>query len=105
MTDDPKPSNKRFARVQAARLMKALRLAHAAIELGEMKAVATYLRVAAAVDRFHELAAGPPPRPSAKAPPLAPPIPPEALTYAAPPASDELSAADEAIRAANEVSR
>jgi DNA-binding CsgD family transcriptional regulator len=93
----------RFAQVQVARLMKALRLAEAAIEIGEMKAVATYLRVVAALDRYHELAAGPPPRPS-KAPPLAPPTPPKALTYAAPLASDELSAADEASRAADEVS-
>ena len=94
----------RFAQVQLARLMKALRLAEAAIELGEMKAVATYLRVVAALDRYHELAAGPPPRPSAKAPPLALSAPPKALTYAAPPLSDELSGADEASRATDEVS-
>jgi transposase len=50
-----------FARVQVARLAKALRLAEAAIELGELKAVATYLRVVAALDRYHELAAGAPP--------------------------------------------
>ena len=48
----------RFAQVQVARLVKALRLAEAAIELGELKAVATYLRVVAALDRYHELAAG-----------------------------------------------
>ena len=40
-----------FAQVQVARLMKALRLAEAAVELGELKAVATYLRVVAALDR------------------------------------------------------
>ena len=51
----------RFAQVQVARLVKALRLAEAAIELGELKAVATYLRVVAALDRYHELAAGTPP--------------------------------------------
>ena len=79
----------RFAQVQVARLMKALRLAEAAIELGEMKAVATYLRVVAALDRYHELAAGPPPRRSPEAPPLALPTPPKALTFAAPPAADE----------------
>ena len=56
----------RFARVQVARLMKALRLAEAAVELGEMKAIATYLRVVAALDRYHELAAGPPPRPAGR---------------------------------------
>jgi len=98
----------RFAQVQVARLMKALRLAEAAIELGEMKAVATYLRVVAALERYHELAAGASPRPSAKAPPTppkAPPTPPKALTYAAPPLSDELSGADEASRVADEVSQ
>ena len=53
----------RFAQVQVARLIKALRLAEAAVELGELKAVATYLRIVAALDRYHELAAGaPPPR-------------------------------------------
>ena len=84
--------------------MKALRVAETAIELGEMAAVATYLRVVAALDRYHELAAGPPPRPS-KAPPLAPPSPPKALTYAAPALSDELSGADEASCASDEVSQ
>src|ERR1700729_3195056 len=53
----------RFAQVQVARLIKALKLAEAAVELGELKAVATYLRIVAALDRYHELAAGaPPPR-------------------------------------------
>jgi hypothetical protein len=70
--------------VQVARLVKALRLAEAAIELGELKAVATYLRVVAALDRYHELAAGSPPtrRPSGP-PPLALPTPPKALTFTA----------------------
>jgi hypothetical protein len=73
----------RFAQVQVARLLKALRLAEAAIELGELKAVAVYLRVVAALDRYHELAAGgPPPRRTAEAPPLALPTPPRALTFA-----------------------
>lgn len=86
-----------FARVQVARLVKALRLAEAAIELGELKAVATYLRVVAALDRYHELAAGnpPPPRPPVKAPPLALPTPPKALTFNPPLANDEPSKADE----------
>jgi hypothetical protein len=83
----------RFAQVQVARLIKALRLAEAAIELGEMKAIATYLRVVAALDRYHELAAGPPPRRPAKAPPLALPSPPKALTFA--PLPDEGSSAAE----------
>jgi hypothetical protein len=79
-----------FARVQVARLVKALRLAEAAIELGELKAVATYLRVVAALDRYHELAAGSPPtRRSSEAPPLALPTPPKALTFTAAPLNEE----------------
>ncbi len=89
----------RFARVQVARLMKALRLAEAAVELGEMKAVATYLRVVAALDRYHELAAGPPPRAPAEARPLALPTPRKALTFAPlddgeSPGADEAQAAE-----------
>jgi DNA-binding CsgD family transcriptional regulator len=86
----------RFAQLQVARLAKALRLAEAAVELGELKAIATYLRVVAALDRYHELAAGtPPPRRAPEAPPLALPAPPKALTFAAPPAGDELSTVGE----------
>ena len=98
----------RFAQVQVARLVKALRLAEAAIELGELKAVATYLRVVAALDRYHELAAGspPPPRRSTAAPPLALPTPPKALTFAAPPAGDESDTVEEAARdAADHISQ
>ena len=93
----------RFAQVQVARLAKALRLAEAAIELGELKAVATYLRVVAALDRYHELASGSPPRRgSSEAPPLALPTPPKALTFAAAPASGEPATVDEAARDAAE---
>ena len=96
----------RFAQVQVARLIKALRLAEAAVELGELKAVATYLQIVAALDRYHELGRG---RPSSRrptdAPPLALPVPPKALTYAAPPASDAPSALDETYGAAEEAQR
>jgi transposase len=85
----------RFAQVQVARLVKALRLAEAALELGELKAIATYLRVVAALDRYHELAAGSPPprRRPIEVPPLALPTPSKALTFAAPrpPTSQTLS--------------
>jgi DNA-binding CsgD family transcriptional regulator len=85
----------RFAQVQVARLVKALRLAEAAIELGELKAVATYLRVIAALDRYHELASGnPPPRRLNEAPPLALPAPPQALTFAAEPVDGKPSTVD-----------
>jgi hypothetical protein len=96
----------RFAQVQVARLIKALRLAEAAVELGELKAVATYLQIVAALDRYHELGRG---RPSSRrqsdAPPLAVPVPSKALTYATPSAGDEPSALDEARVAAEETQR
>jgi DNA-binding CsgD family transcriptional regulator len=86
----------RFAQIQVARLVKALKLAEAGVELGEMKAIATYLRVVAALDRYHELARGTPaPRRPPEAPPLALPAPPRALTFAAPPARDDPSNVDE----------
>ncbi len=91
-------------RLQVARLVKALRLAEAAVELGELKAVATYLRVVAALDRYHELAAGPPPpRRAPEAPPLALPAPPKALTFAAPPAGDEPSTVGEMSDPADDI--
>ena len=92
----------RFAQVQVARLMKAMRLAEAAIEIGELKAVATYLRVVAALDRYHELAQGTAPRRSSEAPPLALPTPPRALTFSAPEADDEPAAVEEAARGAGD---
>ena len=91
----------RFVQVQVARLIKALKLAEAAVELGELKAVATYLQIVAALDRYHELGRGrPPSRRPADAPPLALPAPPRALTFAAPPASGDPSALEEARAAA-----
>ena len=96
----------RFAQVQVARLIKALRLAEAAVELGELKAVATYLRIIAALDRYHDLGTG---RASTRrptdAPPLALPVPPKALTFASPPASDDPSTVDGARGAAEETQR
>ncbi len=96
----------RFAQVQVARLVKALRLAEAAVELGELKAVAVYLQIVAALDRYHELGRGKPiTRRPIDAPPLALPVPPKALTYAAPPAGDGPSALDEARADAEETQR
>ena len=92
--------------MQVARLIKALRLAEAAVELGELKAVATYLQIVAALDRYHELGRGrPTTRRTIDAQPLALPVPPKALTYAAPPASDGPSALDEARADAEEIQR
>ncbi len=93
-----------FASVQVARLAKALRLAEAAIELGELKAVATYLRVVAALDRYHELAAGgPPSRRPPEPPPLALPTPPKALTFSATPRNEDPLSVTDADNAADEI--
>jgi hypothetical protein len=106
LAERPLDAPERFAQVQVARLIKALRLAEAAIELGELKAVAAYLRIVAALDRYHELAAGgPPPLRSTKAPPRALPPPPKALTFVDPPANHDPSAIDEARGAAEETQR
>jgi hypothetical protein len=96
----------RFAQVQVARLIKALKLAEAAIELGELKAVATYLQIVAALDRYHELGRGKPPtRRSTDAGPLALPPQPKALTFDAPPACGEPAALDEARDGGEETQR
>jgi len=78
----------RYAHLQVARLTKALRLADASIERGELKAVVPMMRLVAALDRYHGL--GPASAPSGPAaseppaaltpPPLALPAPPPALT-------------------------
>jgi hypothetical protein len=87
---------KGFAQAQVARLVKALRLAEAAIELGELKAAAAYLRIAAALERYHELAAGSPlPSRSTKAPPQILPAEPQAPTSAGPPDNDDSAAIEE----------
>jgi hypothetical protein len=92
-----------FVQPQIARLIKTLRLAEAAIELGELKAVAIYLRIVAALDRYHELAAGSTqPLRSTKAPPRALAAPPQALTFVNPPANDEPTGLDEARDATEE---
>jgi DNA-binding CsgD family transcriptional regulator len=78
----------RYAHLQVARLTKALRLADASIERGELKAVGPMMQLVAALDRYHGLGpASAPPRPAASAPPaalavplLALPAPPPALT-------------------------
>ncbi len=106
LAERPLETPERFAQVQVARLVKAMRLAEAAVELGELKATATYLRIVGALDRYHELAAGtPPPRRSTAAPPLALPTPPKALTFDTPHANHDPSMTDEAPGAAEETQR
>ncbi len=79
----------RYMHLQVARLTKALRLADASIENGDLKAVAPLTRLVAALDRYHGLGAlarwrpaPTAPLPAPAAPPLALPAPPLALTEA-----------------------
>jgi thioesterase domain-containing protein len=90
-------SPERYARLQVARLTKALRLADARIEQGDLAAVGPLARLVAALDRYHGLRARS--LPPTGAPPASPalPPPPLALTHVAPPlAGSEAIAAEEA---------
>jgi hypothetical protein len=105
LAERPLETPERFARLQVARLIKALRLAEAAVELGELTAVAAYLRIVAALDRYHELAAGsPPPLRSTKAQ-RALPASLNELTFANPPVNHDPSTTEEAPRVAEETQR
>ena len=78
----------RYVHLQVARIEKALLAADAAIERGDVRAVSQYLKVVAALDRYHGLTAAlAPPEPAAAPtqPRLVAPAPPLALTHAAPP--------------------
>ena len=92
----------RYARLQIARLNKALRVADGRLDKGDMKAVAPLLRIVAALDRYHGLA---PSRPASETPlpPLALPAPPLALTHAAPPLGGEPPACEVAQNSAEPV--
>ena len=77
----------RYVHLQVARIEKALLAADAAIERGDVRAVSQYLKVIAALDRYHGLAAAlaPPEPASAPAQPrLSAAATPLALTHAAP---------------------
>jgi hypothetical protein len=74
----------RYAHLQVALLNKALRVADASIEQGDMNAVGPFLRLVAALDRYHGLAPQRPAQAPVAAPPLALPAPPLALTHADP---------------------
>ncbi|MGA2492741.1 MAG: hypothetical protein ABSF67_07280 [Roseiarcus sp.] len=95
----------RYVHLQVARIEKALLAVDAAIERGDVKAVSKYLKVVAALDRYHGLATAlAPPEPAlAPAEPRLPaPAPPLALTHAAPPLDvEETDAAATVARAQN----
>ena len=76
----------RYVHFQVSRLTKALRLADAAIDRGELRAVTPMVRLVAALDRYHGLKG----EPLALVPPLAPPPAlAEPLVAPAPPARAE----------------
>ncbi len=78
----------RFARVQVARLSKALTHADSKLQQGDTKAFAPYLKILAALDRYHGLdRRGLPLRPAQVEDVLSAPPPPLALPSPAP--SDE----------------
>jgi thioesterase domain-containing protein len=90
-------SPERYAHLQVARLTKALRLADARIEQGDLAAVRPLTTLVAALDRYHGLRAPCLPSPSAPLASLALPPPPLALTHVAPPpAESEATVAPEA---------
>jgi len=85
----------RHIRLQVARIEKALVVADAAIEAGNVRAVSQYLKAVAALDRYHGVAAAlaPPSAPPPPAPPqLSAPAAPLALTHAAAPVAAEAEA-------------
>ena len=73
-----------YARIQVARLTKALRCADVSLETGDFKAIAPFVQVVKELNRYHGIEFGafrlaPP----AAAPPIAPASPPLALTHSA----------------------
>ena len=86
----------RYAHLQVARLNKALRVADGSIEKGDMT-IGPFLRLVAALDRYHGLAPQRAARARAAAPPLALAAPPLALTHAAPVPQAEPPLAAEAM--------
>jgi transposase-like protein len=95
----------RYVHLQVARIEKVLLAVDAAIERGDVRAVSPYLKVVAALDRYHGLAAALAPPEPASAPieaRLPAPAAPLALTHAAaPPAADEADQPAFADRAQN----
>ena len=75
----------RYAHLQVARLTKALRLADALIDRGDVRGLAPLVKIVGGLDRYHGLQR---PRAAPRAPlvaaPEPPPAAPLALTHAAP---------------------
>jgi hypothetical protein len=87
----------RYAHLQVARLTKALRLADALIDRGDVRGLAPLVKIVGELDRYHGLGrrsrtAPPAPRYEALDPPPPAPL---ALTHAAPPLDDAVAPAAE----------
>ena len=71
-----------YARLQVARLTKALRCADLSLETGDLKAIAPFVKVVTELNRYHGLNVGPArAAPPAALPDIAPTAPPLALTH------------------------
>lgn len=86
----------RYAQLQVARLTKALRVADASLDRGELRAINPMVKVVRALDRYHGLSdVSRPALPAPAAAPLPLPAPPLQLTHAEPPPVEcELDARD-----------
>jgi hypothetical protein len=73
-----------YARLQVARLTKALRCADVSLEEGDLKAIAPFVKVVRELNLYHGVHVGPAPlAPPAPPPDIAPISPPLALTHSA----------------------
>ena len=71
-----------YARIQVARLTKALRCADESLEEGDVKAIAPFLKVVRELNLYHGVSVGPArPAPPAALPEIAPTASPLALTH------------------------
>jgi hypothetical protein len=70
-----------YARLQVARLTKALRCADVSLEEGDLKAIAPFLKVVRELNLYHGISIGPGRPAPAAALEIAPTVPPLALTH------------------------
>ena len=70
-----------YARLQVARLTKALRCADVSLEQGDLKAIAPFVKVVRELNLYHGVHIGPAQYAPASLPEIAPPSPPLALTH------------------------
>ena len=70
-----------YARLQVARLTKALRCADVSLEEGDLKAIAPFVKVVRELNLYHGVNVGPRGSPAAAPPEIAPTAPPLALTH------------------------